>query len=325
MRHNQRGNRTDGMRDQSKTNSFPSAHAIARRRVISLLTGLPFLMLAHDAAFGEELSMRAFRAEVLDILRRRFPDKSVTEGAEEATIKYVSPNVAEIDLGNLFASVDDLPRREREEAIVEYFARAFKFAGGQTDNTETATNWERAKPLMRARLFPVRYLKKTPSLLHRDFSRDVIIGYSVDHGTSDGFVADEHAKNWGVTIDTIHPIAIANLEKLSTDAPIEPERPPAGAGYFTVVEQRDGYDAARLLLPEFRARVIRKLGDFVYAGIPARDFLVLWSKDLAAHASFVANIKREFESNPYALSDEIFVITAAGARPATSEETTRSR
>ncbi len=67
-----------------------------------------------------------------------------------------------------------------------------------------------------------------------------------------------------------------------------------------------------------------KLGDFVYAGIPNRDFLVLWSQDFAAHAGFVAQIKRDSQNRPYPLTDEIFVITAAGVRPATSAETMRS-
>jgi hypothetical protein len=94
-------------------------------------------------------------------------------------------------------------------------------------------------------------------------------------------------------------------------------------GYFAAVQRRDAYDAARLLLPEFRARVLSKLGDFVFAGIPNRDFLILWSKDFSGHAGFVAQIKKDSQSRPYPLTDEIFVITAGGVRAATNAETIR--
>jgi uncharacterized protein YtpQ (UPF0354 family) len=289
------------------------------------LAGLPLLMLAHGVTRGEDLGMRVFRAEVLDVLRRRFPDKRLVEGADEATIKSDGPSVVNFYLGNLFASVGRLPRREREEAVVEFFSKAFAMPDTQGNSAEIASSWEGARALLRPRLFPVDYLKTAPALLHRDFSRELMIGYSVDMGTFDGLVQDEHVKKWAMAIDTIHATAIANLEKLSVDVPIEPKRAGAGAGYFATVQQRDAYDAARLLLPEFRARVLSKLGDFVFAGIPNRDFLVLWSRDFAAHAGFVAQIRKDSQNRPYPLTDEIFVITADGVRPATSAETTRSQ
>jgi uncharacterized protein YtpQ (UPF0354 family) len=297
---------------------------VSRRGIVASLGGLSALAAASVPLSAQDHAIRAFRDEVLDVLRRHFPDKGFAEGSDEATITYNDPIAPSLHLGNLFASISHVPRGEREDIIVKYFAQALELPTAKAHNKDIAATWEGAGPLLRPRLIPVDYLKTQSSLLHRDFSRDVMIGYSVDLGKFDEFVSEAHASRWGVTIDTIHPTAIANLEELSRNIPIEPKQSGAGVGYFAAVAQRDAYDAVRLLLPGFRTRVMSKLGDFVYAGIPNRDFLVLWSQDFAAHAGFVAQIKRDSQSRPYPLTDEIFVITAAGVRPATSAETTRS-
>lgn len=100
--------------------------------------------------------------------------------------------------------------------------------------------------MLRPRLIPVDYLKTQASLLHRDFSREAMIAYSLDLGKFDEFLSEARATKWSVS------------------------------------------DAARLLLPAFRSHI----ADFVYAGIPNRDFLLLWSRDFAVHARFVAQIKK---------------------------------
>ncbi len=79
--------------------------------------------------------------------------------------------------------------------------------------------------------------------------------------------------SWGVSQDALHDAAIGNLETLSKDVAIEPNRPVSGAGSFIAIAPNDSYDATRLLLPGFRARLLAALGDAAYAAIPNRDFL----------------------------------------------------
>jgi hypothetical protein len=312
----------------------PSTHsasqAIARRRALSLLTSFPLFLAGYSGGRSDDLTMPTFRSEVLAVLRRHFPDKTFSEGADEAAIKYDNPAVPNLGkfnfyLGNLFASVRGLSHDDREDAVVRYFAQQLELETIKAHRDEVSATWEGARALLRPRLIPVDYLKTQNSLLHRDFSHDVMIAYSLDLGKFDEFVSDTHASKWGVTIDTIHPTTIANLEALSKDIPIKVRPASGGApGGFAAVDQHDAYDAARLLLPQFRSRIIAELGDFVYAGIPNRDFLVVWSRDFAAHAGFVAKIKKDSQTQPYPLTDEIFVITASGVRPATRAETTRA-
>jgi len=294
----------------------------ARRRALSLLTSFPLLLIGRSTALTEDFTLRTFQTEVLDILRRHFPDKTFSEGSDDAAINY---DDQKFYLSNLFASVRRMPRNEREDAVVKYFAQAFELNTTKAHSDEITATWEGARALLRPRLVSVDYLKTQASLLHRDFSRDVMIAYSLDVGKFEEFVSDAHATKWGVTVDTIQPTAIGNLEVLSKDIPIKVTPASAGGpGAFAAIVQRDGYDAARLLLPAFRSRVIAALGDFVYAGIPNRDFLVVWSKDFAAHAGFVAQIKKDVQTRPYPLTEEIFVVTPAGVRPASHAETMRA-
>lgn len=126
--------------------------------------------------------------------------------------------------------------------------------------------------------------------------------------------------SWGVSQDALHDAAIGNLETLSKDVAIEPNRPASGAGRFIAIAPNDSYDATRLLLPGFRARLLAALGDAAYAAIPNRYFLVAWSRDDASHARFVAQIEKDVRNRPYPLTDTLFFISKDGVRPATAAE-----
>jgi uncharacterized protein YtpQ (UPF0354 family) len=287
---------------------------MARRHMLSGLAGFFALAVEPVPSWAQDQPMRAFRDEVLAVLRQRFPDKSFEQTDDDATIKQGD---VIFGLGNLFAIVRDLSGNARQDTIAKYFAQSLAVRA----TNPSATSWADAAKIIRPRLFPVDYLKTKSTLLHRDFSRDVVIGYSLDHGNFDEYVDDDQTKHWQITTDVIHTAAIANLEELSRAVAIEATG--GATGYFVTVHQGDAYDAARLLLPEFRARVISKLGDFAYAGIPNRDFLVFWSKDFAARAGFIEQIAKDVQRRPYPLTNEIFVATPSGVRVATAEEIAR--
>lgn len=309
-----------------------SAHACHRRDALSLLTGLPLLLLAGGTALSDDQpsrpskaanpTMRGFRTEVLDLLRRRFPDHTFSEGADDAEIRYQDQSIY---LGNLFATTRPIPRSQWEEVIVSWFSQALELAAARAHNQQMTAVWESAQALLRPRLVPLGYLRGGAAMVHRPFSRDLVVAYSLDLGKFDRFVSDADATKWQVTADAIEPAAIANLEGLSKDTPIKVI--PAGAGRsggFAAIAQRDAYDASRLLLPGFRSRLIAALGEFVYAGIPNRDLLIAWSRDFPAHAQFIARIREDAQTQPHPLTNEIFVITQAGVRPASDAELTRA-
>lgn len=72
-------------------------------------------------------------------------------------------------------------------------------------------------------------------------------------------------------------------------------------------------------------RLRAALGDILIVGIPNRDFLVAWTPDFAGRAGFVAQISRDMQRRPHPRTDELFVATTDGVRPATRAETAAQR
>jgi hypothetical protein len=90
----------------------------------------------------------------------------------------------------------------------------------------------------------------------------------------DVVVGVEHLLAWGVGPDRVHDAAMANLAKWSVDAAWTNEV--NGGRRVVWSDLGEGLDAARILLPEVRARLAADLGPThrILVGVPERDLLV---------------------------------------------------
>jgi uncharacterized protein YtpQ (UPF0354 family) len=148
----------------------------------------------------------------------------------------------------------------------------------------------------------------------------VVIAYALDSDASYKLVIQDDLVKWSVDADAVHAAAIDGLEDLSAGIEIRARPSKKGPGVFATILTRDGYDAARLLLPGFMKRMRGVLSDTVVVGIPNRDFLIAWTPDFAAHAGFVAQIGEDVQSQPHPLTDELFIAGPDGVRLATAAE-----
>jgi hypothetical protein len=227
---------------------------MARRRLLATLLGFSVGMVVGARARGEEKGMRAFRGEMLEILRRRFPDTPVSAGDEEATITL---GRLSLFLGNLYAHLQEISPDRRDGAIADFVERIAQTLAQA--NAEKATEaWPEAQKILMPRLSSADYLKTAGTIVHRDFAPGVIISYVIDRGQQVAFVLQDMVDTWGITVDTMHDAALANLEALSKDVAIGPQSPAKGTGRHVVIATKDSYDATRLLLPGIRARLLRR-------------------------------------------------------------------
>lgn len=106
-------------------------------------------------------------------------------------------------------------------------------------------------------------------------------GLTVVYGiAAEGFavlVNAEHLLSWGVDGAELHGSAMANLAAWSVEAAWDEER--TDERRILSSSTGDGYDAARVLLPEARARIAEfatdsPAGSRVLVGLPERDLLV---------------------------------------------------
>ena len=74
----------------------------------------------------------------------------------------------------------------------------------------------------------------------------------------------------------------------------------------------DGYAAARLLLPEIRARLAAELGDPFGAGVPGRERLLAWPLDDVEGAVASTRLREGFDKSPYPISAATLVVSVDG-------------
>lgn len=289
---------------------------LGRRRLIAG-GGLALLAPAMiRPAWADALSSGAFRREVAAILRRRRPDLALTLPDDDPTT--IRAGDLSIYLGNLYRQVQDQAGDSRRQEIERFLDQMARAGGPGQPAPET---WVQARGRLRAQIVPIEYRTAGPKLVSRDFGRRVVIAYAVDSADSYQLVTADMATGWSVDAAAIHEAAIEGLEGISTNVEIEVETAEIGPGRYATIATRDGYDAARILAPRFLQRLRAALGDTVMIGIPNRDFLVAWTPDFAARAAFVAQIRKDVQTRSHPRTEELFVATADGVRPATKAET----
>jgi hypothetical protein len=98
--------------------------------------------------------------------------------------------------------------------------------------------------------------------------------YSINAGAFDIIVNEEHLISWGVAPSEVHDAAFRNLAAWSAMAPWTDEV--SGDRRLLSSDSGDGWDAARILLPETREHLARELGATgrVLIGLPERHLLI---------------------------------------------------
>jgi hypothetical protein len=97
--------------------------------------------------------------------------------------------------------------------------------------------------------------------------------YTIDAGGYDIVVNGDHLLSWGVQTSELQDAALANLAAWSASAPWTVEV--SGERHLISSDTGNGWDAARVLLPEVVAYLATELGSFgrVLVGIPERHLL----------------------------------------------------
>lgn len=102
----------------------------------------------------------------------------------------------------------------------------------------------------------------------------VAVVYALDAGAFDVIVNGDHLLSWGVPATEVREAALRNLAAWSATAPWTDEV--SGERRLLSSDTGDGWDAARVLLPEVAERLQRELGAVgrVLVGIPERHLLI---------------------------------------------------
>ena len=167
---------------------------------------------------------------------------------------------------------------------------------------------------LRPQIVPADYLQQAGDLVHRAFLAGLVVAYAIDEKERYELIRQPDIDSWHVGQTEIEARVIANLEAVSAGISLSPRSNPDG-GAFVAVSTTDGYDAARLLLPQFMRHVREALNaSLIFAGIPNRDLLVAWTPDFAPRRGFATKIAQDFQSRPHPLTDALFASNDTGVR-----------
>lgn len=193
--------------------------------------------------------------------------------------------------------------------------------GGTGTRSRRMLAWEEVRPMLKPQLCPEGFRLKNP-LAHCAVLPGLLAAVVSDGVDSYCYVAAEELAHWGKTWEEVYRIALANLNEAcsgQTEVSVAP-----GPDRSLALQMEDGFDAARILLPEFRSFIAAQLGSPFLFGIPHRDFLLCWSPQNSPrfHALVEEKLRRDFSDGSYPLSSAVFEATPEGisARPPRSSD-----
>jgi hypothetical protein len=251
-----------------------------------------------------------FQSFVLSVLEEAFPGRGFEAGQADDLIICGDE---QFGLHNLHTRCGDTSPDDPElrQFIAEHFGRMIKLVEQHSQNDSPA--WSVVKDRLRPQFMPAKYIDQAP-IMHLPLgpgseASDVLIGIVLDSEAGYSYVRAEDAALWGRTAAELFETGIVNLSDASKQLPMAMFPEPNLA---IVIETKDGYDAARLLLPGIREFAAEKLGEPFFAGIPNRDFLIMWSQDAADEFQTFCRqkIAEDFHEQDHPLSPRILVATA---------------
>lgn len=263
------------------------------------------------AAFACDLTPKQLQKESLAILKKEYPDRKFSVGAEADVIRM---DKAELGLDNLYNKLcsESLSTKERAKQIQRHFANIIAMV--KEHEAQQPKTWADAKEMVFLQIAPQSYLQPliaNTQLIHRQLTDGIYIAVVLDAGDGYGYVRREDSEKWQVSEAQLFEQAQQNLERSAREITLHEGRL---TDKLLAIQENDGYDAARVLVPSVRQHAAELLGEPFFVGIPHRDFIVMWSTDNSPEfqQSTRDTLTNDFATQPYSISGDVFEVWADG-------------
>lgn len=277
-----------------------------KRRVFALtiLAATVVLMIPFFRRGDSGSNGREFRERVLKIVRTTHP--TMQFDAPVGAPDVIVAQGIEIGLQNLKAKFDlsDRSTDSFERLVTEHFQFALSAEAPVLD-------FEVAKPRLRPQIMPKEYATHV-ALISFPFATTLTAGIVLDSDKGYTYVTLDDAARWNKSKDELLDVAIVNLDVASRAMQLHISS--GEDAQWVGVEVKDGFDAARILVPNFRAFLASRLGSPFRFAVPNRDFLICWSATASGKFTefVVGKVQEDFRSQPYPLSQRTFEMAADG-------------
>lgn len=218
----------------------------------------------------------------------------------------------QVFLNNTYARYTQYPAHFN--MIVDHIINSFS-----THEDTSELSWEDAKRRLFPCLKPWQYLEDSrqlpggadavDKLVVFDYDYNLKIIIAVDSETTMSFVNLDQLKSWGISKDELLRLSIENLSKLTAPHWAGATELAQNNGIFAFATH-DGYDASRILLPDFYERASRALGsENLLVGIPNRDFIAAIPANAPWKDNFQKQVRSDAESYDHAILPDVITLS----------------
>lgn len=247
----------------------------------------------------------AFGEQVVQILRRHFPEREV----QLAGPMDLCLDGRHLGLNNLYRMVHSDSGRGSE--IVEEFLYQLL----ESDElAQSPLPLSMAKGRVMPRIQPNSIFEQLDreQVAFQPFVNETAILYVIDMPRMTVSITIEQMLRWGIQVDDLDSIARRNLASYHTDLKLQIVEARDG-GRAAIFNMQDGYDAARLLLESLWTRLSPEFNGNFYVATPARDlFMAISCSPDGFVEKLQERILKDFNRMPYPISSDLFLVTRDG-------------
>jgi uncharacterized protein YtpQ (UPF0354 family) len=216
------------------------------------------------------------------------------------------PNRIDVALEDAFARYRAAPQRE-DEIVANVVADAQARLEDGLSKTSLEDVRADLMPLLKGR-FELRTYGFQPA--QTPFPGRLAVLYVVDAEDAFTLVRPEDVERWGTTVGELQELALDNLlVQTNEDEPLLCE--PSGGQKLCGWASSDGYDAARMLVPELRDQIVEELGGPAAYAVPMENVFIALALDVLENGNteelFRVKLQRDFQTSDDPLSPDIFV------------------
>lgn len=248
-----------------------------------------------------------FAELVITRARILLPDRAIKLVPEDREVVMVDG--VQVGLVNMHRKYEQSDKSS--DVLDQLILDHLSVAPAGTSTRDTAQRYDDIESSILPQLMPVEYVDQLP-LCHRPFASTVLLGYVIDEPTCYQYITEDGPSGWGKQEGDVFTVAISNLNARSGDIQLHVSTN-RNARYIAIITG-DGFDAARIVVPQLRTLIGDQLGYPFRFGVPNRDFLICWPRtnDESFQAFIAEKLAKDFAEQPYPLSPSVFEVDKEG-------------
>jgi hypothetical protein len=257
-----------------------------------------------------------FVAQVIEIVTKRFPLLTVTPADDDFAVR-IKPK-KERGPGHL-ASLENLYRMilldpaDVTHHVERWAVELLRASEGHPDEDGP---FEQIKERIMPMILPTKFCDQAyETVVSEPLIEGLRVAYAIDSDRTISYISKKLFDGWDMTVDDLHEQAISNLVSRSEEMQANVAQDEGGNINLIILSQRDGYDAARILLPTLHDRLSEHLGSPFVAAIPHRDILLCFRYDKETVERLAPQISEDYTKMPHQVTDHLVLVTPDGVAP----------